>query len=270
MNEYLKANQEIWNSWTPFHPASEFYDVEGFKAGRESLGMIELAALTDVEGKSLLHLQCHFGMDTISWARRGATVTGIDFSQQAIEAARALADEMGVDARFVQSNIYELPQNLNEQFDIVFTSGGVLGWLPDIEEWAQVIAHFLEPGGIFYIREIHPVALVFDERRDDKELRLRYPYFHRTAPLAFHEQGTYAVPDAPVEGTAYYWIHSLSDIIGSLIRSGLTLESFDEYPFLGWAHFPGMTRRNNGGWELPSEYGEIPLMFSLKATKDEA
>ena len=206
MKEYLRVNQEIWDSWTPFHVGSEFYDVEGFKVGRETLGPIEIAALGDVEGKSLLHLQCHFGMDTISWARRGATVTGIDFSQRAIAAARALAGDIGVDATFIRSNLYELPHNLTEQFDIVFTSRGVLGWLPDIEEWAQVIAHFLKPGGIFYIVEVHPFALVFDERRDDKELRLRYHYFHRDAPLAFQEQGTYAVPDAPVEGTAYYWI----------------------------------------------------------------
>ena len=267
MNEYLKANQEIWNSWTPYNIGSKLYDVEGFKAGRETLNGVELSGLGDVRGKSLLHLQCHFGMDTLSWARRGATVTGVDFSEEGIKAARALAGELGIEAAFIRSNLYDLPQNLEEQFDIVFTSHGVLGWLPDIERWAQVISHFLKPGGIFYIAEVHPFVLIFDERRDDQDLRIRYPYFHRASPLEFQEQGTYAVPDAPVEGTAYYWIHSLSDIIGSLVRSGLTLESFDEFPFMRWAHFPWMTRRGEGGWELPGGNGEIPLMFSLKAAK---
>ena len=268
MNEYLKANQEIWNAWTPYHVGSKSYDVEGFKAGRETLDLIDLAGPGDVQGKSLLHLQCHFGMDTISWARRGATVTGVDFSEEGIKAARALADEIGVEATFIQSNLYELPQNLKEQFDIVFTSKGVLGWLPDIEGWARVISHFLKPGGVFYIVEVHPFALVFDERRDDQDLRLLYSYFHREAPLEFQEQGTYAARDAPVEGTAYYWIHSLSDIIGSLVRSGLSLVSFNEYPFLGWAHFPWMTRREDGNWELPGDKDGIPLMFSLKAAKN--
>lgn len=268
MDEHLKANQEIWNAWTPYHVGSEFYNIEGFKAGRETLDSVELTGLGDVRGKSLLHLQCHFGMDTISWARRGARVTGVDFSEEGIKAARALADEIGVEATFIQSDLYELPQVLKEQFDIVFTSQGVLGWLPDLEEWAQVISHFLKPGGIFYIVEVHPFVLVFDERRDDQNLRLRYPYFHRAAPLEFQEQGTYAVPDAPVEGTAYYWIHSLSDIIGSLVRSGLSLESFGEYSLMSWAHFPWMTRREDGNWELPGDKGGIPLMFSLKATKE--
>ena len=263
MNEYLEANREIWNARAQFNVGSKLYDVEGFKAGGETLDPIELTGPGNVRGKSLLHLQCHFGMDTMSWARRGATVTGVDFSEEAIQAARALADETGIAATFIQSDLYELPQNLKGQFDIVFTSHGVLGWLPDIEGWARVVAHFLKPGGIFYIVEVHPFLLMFDERRDDQEIRLRYPYFHRSAPLALEEQGAYA--DAPGEGVSYSWIHSLSDIFGSLVRSGLSLESFDEYPFMGWAYFPWMTRREDGSWELPGDNG-VPLMFSLKAT----
>ena len=267
MNKYLQTNQQTWDTWTPFHVESTFYDVETFKAGRRTLDAIELAGPGDVTGKSLLHLQCHFGMDTISWARRGAIVTGIDFSQEAIKAARALAEELSIQATFVHSNLYDLPHSLTGQFDIVFTSYGVLGWLPDLACWAQVIAYFLRPGGIFYIVEAHPVALVFDERRQDAELRVRYPYFQGPEPLREEEDGSYAAPDAPVRSVTYVWIHPMADIIGSLLRAGLRIESFAEYPFVAWALFPWMERRADGFWQLPVPRESIPLMFALKATK---
>ncbi len=272
MNEYLKANQALWNTWTRIHVESKFYDVEGFKAGtsrrRSGVDAIEIAGVGDVTGKSLLHLQCHFGLDTLTWARRGATVTGVDFSEEAIVAARALAAEIGVPATFVQSDIYKLPDHLAGQFDVVFTSLGVLGWLPDLNGWARVIAHFLKPGGFFYIIEAHPFALIFDDLRKDPELRLLYPYFHGPEPLRLEEDGSYAAPDAPMRSVSYVWLHTLADIIGSLIQAGLRIESFEEYPFVGWAMFPWMQRRADRSWELPSDMGSIPLMFSLKARKD--
>ena len=177
MDDYLKANRENWNERTPIHARSEFYDVEGFKAGRSTLTSIELEEVGEVAGRSLLHLQCHFGLDTMSWARLGAKVTGVDFSDQAIALARSLSKETGIEADFVLSDIYELPDVLDEQYDIVFTSFGVLNWLPDLKKWAQVIARFLKPGGTFYIVEFHPFADVFDEESDAVELRLHYPYF---------------------------------------------------------------------------------------------
>ena len=269
MDEYLKVNQQTWNTWTPYHVESKFYNVEGFKAGRRTLNPIVLAGAGDVTGRSLLHLQCHFGIDTMSWARQGATVTGADFSEEAITAARALAAEVGIQATFVHSNLYDLPQHLTGQFDVVFTSYGVLGWLPDLERWAQVIAYFLKPGGIFYIVEVHPVALLFDEHRQDGELRLTYPYFQGTEPLREEKQGSYAAPDAPIHSVTYVWIHPLAEIIGSLLRAGLRITAFEEYPFLAWAFFPWMERRADGFWHLPAAREGIPLMFSLKATKDE-
>src|SRR5262249_29214333 len=152
MDDYLEANRQLWDSWTRVNLQSPLYDVEGFAAGRGGdLDSIALAGPGDVRGKSLLHLQCHFGMVTIRWARHGAAVTGVDFSTEAIAAARALATRMGVPATFVHSDIYELPSRLDGRFDVVFTSHGALGWLPDLERWAQVIARFLLPGGIFYI-----------------------------------------------------------------------------------------------------------------------
>ena len=189
MDQHLEANRRLWDAWTPFHVASAFYDVDGFKAGRKELGPIELAGVGDVRGRSLLHLQCHFGLDTLAWAGRGAIVTGVDFSEPAIVAARALAAELGIDARFVVSDVYALPDRLAGEYDIVFTSHGVLSWLPDLAGWARVVARFLKPGGAFFVVDTHPFAYVFDDERTDSELRVRYPYFPRPEPLREEKTG---------------------------------------------------------------------------------
>jgi 2-polyprenyl-3-methyl-5-hydroxy-6-metoxy-1,4-benzoquinol methylase len=149
MDDYLAANKALWNEWTAIHETSSFYNLEGFKAGGSRLRDYEVDEVGDVTGKSLLHLQCHFGIDTLSWARLGARVTGADFSERAIELARSLAAELGLDATFVRSDLYDLSSVLDGQFDVVYTSRGVLGWLPDLERWAEVVAHFLRPGGVF-------------------------------------------------------------------------------------------------------------------------
>jgi len=161
MDEYLAANRALWDEWTAIHETSSFYDLEAFKAGGSRLRDYEVDEVGDVTGKSLLHLQCHFGIDTLSWARLGARVTGADFSDRAIELGRSLAAELRLDATFVRSDLYDLPSVLDGQFDVVYTSRGVLGWLPDLGRWAGVVAHFLRPGGVFYMTEIHPVAQAF-------------------------------------------------------------------------------------------------------------
>src|SRR4051812_6983269 len=194
MDEYLRSNQELWNHWTELHEKSEMYDLPGFKAGGFRLHDIEKGELGDVSGKSLLHLQCHFGLDSLSWARLGAKVTGVDFSDKALALARSLSAEMDIPATFVHSNIYDLPEHLSEQFDIVFTSYGVLGWLPDLERWAGVVAHFLKPGGTFLVVEAHPFSMVFDNDHES-ELRVIYPYFVRPEPFKFEVRGSYAAPD---------------------------------------------------------------------------
>lgn len=275
MDEYLEANRALWDSWTRINLQSRLYDVEAFAAGRAGdLDHIDRAGPGDVRGKSLLHLQCHFGLDTIRWAGHGATVTGVDFSAEAIAAARTLAARMGVAATFVHSDIHELPSRLDGCFDVVFTSHGVLGWLPDLERWAQVIAHFLSPGGIFYIVEAHPVLQLFDDRLKEPDLRLLYPYFHGREPVRVEYDGCYSTPDAPIKSVEHSWLHKMSDIIGALVRAGLRIESFEEYPFLGWRFFPWMERRADGWWHLPEHEGlplgpgSLPLMFSLKAIKD--
>ena len=276
MDAPIESNRALWDAWTRINVASSFYDVEGFVAGRDpDLDRIARAGPGDVRGKTLLHLQCHFGMDTIRWARQGAVVTGADFSAPAIEAARALAARMGVPATFVESDVYDLPQRLDGRFEVVFTSHGVLGWLPDLDRWARVVAHFLAPGGIFYVVEAHPVMLCFDDRLTEPDLRLLYPYFQGAEPIRETHPGNYADPDAPIESVEHVWIHTVADIIGALLRAGLRIESFDEYPFVGWRFFPWMEQGADGWWRLPAHAGvphgaaSLPLMFSLKARRPE-
>ncbi|HEX9077715.1 MAG TPA: class I SAM-dependent methyltransferase [Anaerolineae bacterium] len=265
MDEYLKSNRQLWDDWTGIHERSKFYDVEGFKAGQVRLDSIE-RELGDVGGKSLLHLQCHFGLATLSWARLGAQVTGADFSERAIALARRLSGETGIPAQFVCSNLYDLPASLPGEFDFVFTSHGVLGWLPDLDKWGQVIAHFLKPGGLFYIVEAHPLPFIFDDAPDSKDLHIAYSYFE-SGPMKFDVKGSYADLTFPYRGTEYSWNHSLSEIFGALLSSGLHLESFREYPYMSWQMFPFMEQDAEGWWRLPDRFPPLPLMFSLKARK---
>ena len=268
MDSYLQTNRALWDERVPLHRDSAFYDLLGFKGGRCSLKSIELAELGAVTGKSLLHLQCHFGMDTLSWARRGAHVTGTDFSDQAIALAQSLSAELAIPARFVCANLYDLPQMLTAQFDIVFTSAGVLGWLPDIQRWGEVIAHFLRPGGTFYIREKHPFANTFgDTAAAAPTPQLASPYFD-PEPTRWEESGSYAEPQAETAHNVHYeWQHTLGDIVNALTTQGLRLEYLHEFPLAGWKCLPGMEQGDDGWWRLPGQETLLPLTFSLKATK---
>lgn len=267
MDEYIESNRKLWNAWTDIHEKSEMYDLATFKAGRSTLRDLQLQEVGDVRGKTLLHLQCHFGEDTLSWARLGATVTGADFSERAIELARSLSEELGIPASFVLSDLYSLPDVLHDTFDVVYTSYGVLGWLPDIPRWARVVSHFLKPGGTFYVAEIHPFLWVFDEDNKGTELKVRYPYFQGAEPLKFDVKGSYADPSADYTGVEYGWNHTVGDYINSLIDAGLRLEFFHEFPFICWQALPFMQRGEDRWWRLPEGMNNIPLLFSLKATK---
>jgi SAM-dependent methyltransferase len=263
------ANAALWDAWTAVHATGDFYDLDAFRAGGVRLRPYEIEMLGDVMGTSLLHLQCHFGIDTLSWARLGARVTGVDFSPAAIELARRLADDLGYpEARFVRSNVYELPSVLGGEFDVVYTSRGVLGWLPDIAGWARVVARYVAPGGRFFISEIHPIAQAFEnEGVRPGELRLAYPYWEHAAPLTFAVRGSYADPDADVgDHTEHGWDHGLGEIVTALVGAGLRIERLVEHPFLEWK-IDWLVEAADGTWVLPPGTGEMPLMFSLLATK---
>ena len=268
MDEFIQANKHMWERRVDVHKGSKFYDVEGFLKGKQTLDPIELDEVGKVTDKSLLHLMCHFGLDTLSWARLGAKVTGVDFSEKAVKLACDLSKQISVEARFIVSEIYKLPHVLDDEFDIVFTSGGVLTWLPDLKKWARVVSKYVKQGGIFYIREFHPFPYVFDDDEGVTDLRLRYPYFTPTEPLKFEDGSTYADPDAKIEQTVTYeWNHSISTLINSLIDAGLRIDFFNEFPFTTWKALPFLQKRDDGRWVLPSHQESMPLMYSLKATK---
>jgi SAM-dependent methyltransferase len=271
--ESFAANRRLWDAWTAVHVAGDFYDLAAFREGGVRLRDAEIAAVGDVNGKTLLHLQCHFGIDTLSWARLGARVTGVDFSPEAVRLARELAVDLGFpQARFVESNIYELPEHLDGAFDVVYTSRGVLGWLPDIRGWARVVAHFLAPGGTFFITEKHPIADVFEaEGVAPRELRLTYPYWEHRDPLVFDVTGSYADPQADVgKQKEHGWDHGLGEIVTALIDAGLRIESLEEHPYLAWAADFLVEGEPGESYVLPPGPGELPLMFSLRATKPAA
>lgn len=269
MDHYLAANRTHWDELVPIHARSASYNVAGFKGGRISLDRLEREELGDVRGKSLLHLQCHFGLDTLSWARLGAQVTGVDFSAAGIEQARALSAELDIPAQFICSDIYELPNVLSGQFDVVYTSYGVLTWLPDLPRWGQIVAHFLRPGGVFYIAEIHPFANVFYEGDDAVDLRAHYSYFYSPEPLRFEDEGSYADAQAQVANkVTYEWTYTLADTVSALTAAGLRIEFLHEFPWCCFQKFPFLEQDEEGRWWQPGRATTVPMTFSLKATHE--
>lgn len=261
-SSYFDANRELWNKRTAVHKTSEFYDLEGFMAGKNVLTPIELGEMGSVSGKSLLHLQCHFGMDTLSWAHMGAKVTGVDFSEAAIEEAARLAKETGSDARFVCCNVYDTQQHVKDTFDIVFTSYGTIGWLPDLDRWAQVIADALKPGGYFYMADFHPVVWMFD----DEFTHLKYSYFNREV-IVTESQGTYTDRNADIKATEYGWNHPISEILNALINNGLELQFFNEHYYSPYNCFANTVETAPGQWKLKGLEDVVPMVYSLKAVK---
>lgn len=247
MNRFVRSNATLWDEWTKLHLGSDYYAVDTLRSGGVTLGALERSEVGEVAGKSLLHLQCHLGLDALSWARLGASVTGVDISQESIRAAECLRDELEFAAEFICSDIYDLPQHLQRQFDIVFTSCGVLPWLPDLTRWAQVIADYLRPDGIFYINEIHPFKRLLTPRtQDDRGNPITLGYFPRPEPTRVEEQGSYAVESGSWH-TAYYWTHSLGEVVTALAGAGLVIEFLHEFDS---AEHPGM-----------------PVAFSIRARR---
>jgi SAM-dependent methyltransferase len=265
-----EANRKLWNVWADLHRDSAFYNVPAFLAGRCSLLPAELELLGDVRGKRMLHLQCHFGLDTLSWARRGADVTGVDISDRAIAHAQALGEEAGLPARFIRSDLYDLPNVLDETFDIVFTSYGAIGWLSDLAQWGRIAARYLRPGGRFCSVEIHPFLNVLGpvDAASPEDLRVRQPYFGNGAPERFVETTSYAMAanETHPETECFEWRRSFSEILTALVDAGLQIAQVREYPWCCYAHFPFMTRREDGTYAAPPSLN-LPFLFGILAHK---
>lgn len=263
LQRYFESNKLLWNERAEAHFNSDFYNVKDFKHGKSSLNQIELDELGPVVGKTLLHLQCHFGMDTISLSRHGAITTGLDFSESAVKIARDLTQELNENIRFVCCNIYDANLHFDEKFDIIYTSYGAIGWLPDLQKWADIIFNLLKSGGKFYIVDFHPIVWMFDKNFD----YLEYSYFNTVDPITEENYGTYADKSAAVYGKEYGWNHSISEIIGSLISSGLNLSFFNEHSYSPYNCFNNMVETESNKWKIKNLEDKIPLLFSLMATR---
>lgn len=236
--------------------------MEGFMKGKITLKQIELDLLGDIKGKSILHLQCHFGQDTISLERLGANVTGVDLSDNAIANANKIAKELNSNASFICCDIYDLPNHLDEIFDIVFTSYGTIGWLPDINRWAQVISTFLKPEGIFVFAEFHPVVWMFDNQFQ----KVEYRYFN-SGPIIESTPGTYADPNADIQLSEINWNHGIAEVINSLIKNGLTLQSIEEFDYSPFDCFQNTIKIDEDKYRIKHLEDKIPMVYALKAKK---
>jgi SAM-dependent methyltransferase len=260
--EAFRVNKQTWNEKTSIHFESTFYDKHAFAKAKNSLNSYELKALSPVAGKSLLHLQCHFGQDSLSWAHLGAAVTGVDISDAAIDKARELSTDLDIPARFECCNVLDTSSIIEDTFDIVFTSYGVIGWLPDLNPWAQVIADRLKKGGVFYMVEFHPIAWMFDYTSDTP--RMRYHYQQEDA-IYEEYSGTYAAPESSMVSKEYGWNHGMSEVIQSLIDAGLQLDFFKEHDGSPYDVFPDMEKREDGLFYLKN--GLYPMVFELQFSK---
>ncbi len=264
-SEAEKGNRKYWDEIAPIN--LESYDLKKLMSGGHLIDEIQVAEMGNVEGKELLHMQCHIGSDSLSLARLGASVTGVDFSDKSVEIARNLSKELELEANFICSNFYDLPDLLNNKFDIVYTSQGVLCWLSDLKVWAKLIYQYLKPGGFFYIMDTHPLFYTLDDK-GAPDLLIRHPYFHSPEPVKWDGgYADHAEPDYIKEMPSYEWQWSLSDIVNALIQVGLRIEFLNEYDRLFFNGHPDMIRKENGWWYLPDNKPKVPLMFTLKASR---
>ena len=262
MQDYLEINRKSWNAKVDAHLQSDFYFVEEFLNGRTSLNSIELELLGNIEGKSILHLQCHFGQDSISLSRMGANVTAVDLSDKAIEGGKNLAEKCNQKVEFICSDIYDLPNVLDKKFDIVFTSYGTIGWLPDLEKWAKVVSKYIKPGGEFIMAEFHPVVWMYD---DDFE-NVSYNYFNEK-PIAETYEGTYADFSADIVQDYVMWNHSLSEVFQNLINENLEIQIFKELDWSPYPCFKHIEEFEKGKWRTIKFGNKIPMVYALKAQK---
>jgi SAM-dependent methyltransferase len=271
-SDSFQTNRDNWNERAAIHYRDEAggYRVQAFLDGADNLHDIEHEEIGDVSGLRIAHLQCHFGIDTLCLARRGASCVGLDFSPVAIKAARELQAKTRLDAQFTEGNVYDARDLIDGDFDLVYVTWGAIGWLPDIGRWAKVVSSLLKPGGRLYLLEGHPSMLLADEKSAD----LRPGFDWRTPqdkPLVTHEETTYTGDKAKIaNATTHEWIHPLSDVINALIGAGLRIEALNEHERLAWQFAPMMVpvegRRRM--WMLPEGFPRLPLSYSIWARKD--
>ncbi|MNU13038.1 Ubiquinone biosynthesis O-methyltransferase [compost metagenome] len=259
-NNYIEINKHSWNNRTDTHLNSDFYNLEGFLKGETSLNPIELEIFGDLKGKSILHLQCHFGQDTISLSRLGADVTGVDLSDKAIASAQKIAQETNSTAQFICCDLYDLENHLDKQFDIVFTSYGTIAWLPDLDKWGKLISKFLKPDGKFIFVEFHPVVWMFDDNFE----KIGYNYFN-VEPIVETENGTYADKEANISQSYVTWNHSLSEVASSLINNGLEILHFQEYDHSPYNVFSNMIEFEHKKFRIEHLGNKIPMVYSIVA-----
>lgn len=271
-HDYLRLNRANWDERAPVHAASRDYAVHRFLAEPDFLSEVvrfDRPLLGDITGLRGVHLQCHIGTDTVSLARLGATMTGLDFSPASLTQARLLAEKTGARIDFVESNVYDAVSALGEaQFDLVYTGIGALCWLPSIERWAQTVAGLLRPGGQLFIRDSHPMLCAIDETHTDR-LVVGYPYFETPEPMVFSDGGTYVETDAEfVQTTTHEWNHGFGEIVTALLRAGLSITGLTEHRSVPWEALPGkMTRGEGDEWHLTEHPERLPLSFTVQARK---
>ena len=270
---YGAVNKASWDERVPAHAASPDYQVAQFAADPGHLSRVvtfDLPRLGDIAGLRAVHLQCHIGTDTISLARLGACVTGVDFSAPALEQARELARKTGADATFVESDVYEAPAVLGKgQFDLVFTGIGAICWLPSISRWAQVVADLLKPGGRLFIREGHPMLFTIADPREDGLLVVEYPYFETAEPMVFEQGGTYVSTEMEfTHNVTHEWNHGLGEIVTALLEAGLTITALTEHDSVPWEALPGMMEETaDNEWRLADRPDRLPHSYTLQAVK---
>jgi SAM-dependent methyltransferase len=261
--DLFEANRALWNARVPHHLISRMYDLDGFVAGRNSLTALERELLGAVAGKEVLHLQCHFGQDTLSLARMGARVTGLDISDAALDEARKLAERCGLQATWVESNVITPQPELDGRFDVVYTSYGTIGWLPDLAPWAANIRRYLKPGGKLVFVEFHPTVWMFD----NDFTHVQYSYFNRETILE-EEEGTYADRGAAIKLPSYSWNHDLGEVLTALLNEGLRLERFTEEDGSPHDCFANTVQGADGLYRIKGMEGKLPMVYGLRAVKD--
>lgn len=263
MQDYFEINKKLWNQKVGIHLDTELYNMEAFMQGETSLDAATLKHLGDVKGKRILHLQCHFGQDSLSLSRMGANVVALDLSDAGIQKARELNDELGLDAEFVCCNVYDAKEHIQGKFDIVYTSFGTIVWLPDLDKWADIVRHFLKPGGRFVFLDFHPTLDMLNWDTHAFE----YDYFKPAKPYIETNQGTYADPKADITLTECFWTHSMAETVQALINVGLRLDAIAEYDYSPYNVFGEMIKRAEKEYIFKNIEVAFPYFYAIECSK---